>query len=59
MGIRTGVTILASLVHGHVSAHLSLSHLFDFLVELGSLLSAIEMLFLGLSSGLADCVTIE
>lgn len=52
VGVRAGIAVLATIVHYDISAHLSLLHLLDFLVELEPLLLIDELLLLRLSSGL-------
>lgn len=46
VGVGASITVFAVLIHDDVAAHLSLLHLFDFLVELMALLFALEVLLL-------------
>lgn len=52
MCIRTGVPVLAVLVHEDVSTHFGFFHFLNFLVELESLFAIDELLFLSLSGSL-------
>jgi len=47
VSVGAGVTVLAVTIHDDVSAHLSLFHLLDFLIELESFLLVHELLLLG------------
>lgn len=54
VSVAAAITIFTVLVHNDVSAHFSLLHLFDFLVEFESLLLIVEPLLLG--AGGLSCV---
>ena len=56
--IGAGVSILAVLIHNDVSAHFSLLHLLDFLVEFEALLLVDELLLLARPGGLTEAVKV-